>query len=542
MQRNHALVNGVRLLQCVLGLVVAHGVLLATVSSAQGQTVRGQVVDSLTGVPLGGATVEALSAVGDRVARTRADGEGLFLLRLPSEGRYRLRVEHAQAAPATFPEFVIGAEQIQSYQLLVSTTGELRGQALEAIVARVCPDEGVRGVVIAGWVRHASTGTVADSAAVVVSWSTIPAVLDADATFSEFSGAAVPDSSGFYAICGVPLNTRIWMHAMNPDGLSSFWALTFGPREVTVGTSALPLNGRIWVQDLTILDDVERSSRLAGTVTAAADGSPVRGVEVELLGTPFATETDLDGGFSFEGLPPGRPRLIIKGVGWEPLRREISLPDGGVLELPGPALALNRPATELAPITVEATASLSPLAEFNDRRSKGTGSFITREEFEKQGNPLEATDVLRRMQGIRIEPSRDPEQKWIISMRRGGPRGFGFAAGGDGSLDGSSCPPLFFLDRQFIGNAKTINVDNVIALTEVAAVEAHSSVASLPMEFNRRGSQCGVIAFWTRKAQPRTIPAEKGSSSILSKTGFHLLVAVGAVVLLFVTLGQKIYF
>jgi len=63
-------------------------------------------------------------------------------------------------------------------------------------------------------------------------------------------------------------------------------------------------------------------------------------------------------------------------------------------------------AKELAPVTVEAEAHTNyrNIAEFERRRANMTGSFITRAEFIKQGNPPKTTDVLRHMRGIRVRP------------------------------------------------------------------------------------------------------------------------------------------
>ena len=44
------------------------------------------------------------------------------------------------------------------------------------------------------------------------------------------------------------------------------------------------------------------------------------------------------------------------------------------------------------------------LEAFETRRATSAGSFLTRTEWEQMGNPLEVTDVLRRMEGLHFEP------------------------------------------------------------------------------------------------------------------------------------------
>jgi hypothetical protein len=70
--------------------------------------------------------------------------------------------------------------------------------------------------------------------------------------------------------------------------------------------------------------------------------------------------------------------------------------------------------------------------------------------------------------------------------------------GHSSSRFGGTCFPLYFLDGRYIGKADRLDVDQVLSVNEIEAVEAYASAASMPVEFNYTGSACGVIAFWTR--------------------------------------------
>ena len=66
---------------------------------------------------------------------------------------------------------------------------------------------------------------------------------------------------------------------------------------------------------------------------------------------------------------------------------------------------------------------------------------------------------------------------------------------------GQGCFPLVFLDGAFLGTTSPvdgIDVDESIPLNQIEAVEVYSGAASMPLRFNRPGSTCGAIAFWTR--------------------------------------------
>jgi len=66
---------------------------LALTLSLPAQTVRGRVVDSLSGTPVGRGFVVLLDQTGHAVARTLTSGTAEFLIRAPTPGRYRLRSE-----------------------------------------------------------------------------------------------------------------------------------------------------------------------------------------------------------------------------------------------------------------------------------------------------------------------------------------------------------------------------------------------------------------------------------------------------------------
>jgi hypothetical protein len=338
---------------------------------------------------------------------------------------------------------------------------------------------------------------------------------------------------------------------MSAEGVSAFHDIAFGDGAVVVDGEAHFLNSWVWRLDFAVAPLEEHQTVLLGTVTDGDTGMPVAGAEVELTGTIFGATTDDTGAFRIEQLPPGPAKLVIRQIGHQPLRQEVTLPEDGTLHLPQGMLALGRAAQMLDPLFVETTASHSPLTEFNRRRRETTGAFLTREEWERQGNPNRTIDLLRRLRGVRITPGPDITHQYLVSMRRTTSRTFSFAEGTgfarDEILDASisqqvECPPLVFIDRHYMGDANTININTQVPFGDLVAVEAHPSTASMPVEYNRRGSACGVIAFWTRYAQPETVVVTDDTSSLFKSTAFHLGAAVTAVVAIFFGLGQGIHF
>lgn len=170
--------------------------------------------------------------------------------------------------------------------------------------------------------------------------------------------------------------------------------------------------------------------------------------------------------------------------------------------------------TQVSGVTVEAEGRRArrPLEDFWRRRADGFGSYVTRAEFESTGNPTRPTQVLQRMQGVRVFPNPNYQKgvpdgrggsqlhtidtrRWVVTMTRGGPRTFGYARR---DANAGECPPLYFVDGLYVGNGRTVDVDAVVSVENIEAIEAYGTAAGLPLEFNRPGSACGVIVFWTR--------------------------------------------
>ena len=105
-------------------------------------------------------------------------------------------------------------------------------------------------------------------------------------------------------------------------------------------------------------------------------------------------------------------------------------------------------------------------------------------------NPRMATDVLRRMRGIRLRPNpeylfRGDGRKYLIETSRSAGR------------VQRNCPVLFFLNGVFHGDSDQ-DVDILFTIQDTEAIEVYSGASDLPPVFNRPGASCGVVAFWTR--------------------------------------------
>ena len=469
----------------------------AAASPLDAQLVRGQVVDSITKAPVGGVAVVLLASTGAEVTRTTTDVEGLFLLRAPA-GEYRLRAEMEGFHTSTFPPFSLGPGSMQAFMLLLPSDPPLESPATwEELAAALCGEgslEPGQGVLL-GFVHDAAAQEPVADARIVLSWEATSgrlAELVGGSDPGRLGGELITDSSGFYVACGVPGETQITTHAARDDLFSDFVQVRFGDGGVFASDTFHP-NRTVWRHDFKLMPPGQRSAAIAGMVLDAETTRPLAGVTVEIEETGLQTTTAASGAFRLTELPAGPVQLVVRRPGLRPISRSVELKHGETVTLPPGTFRMEAAPTELEPVTIEVEEATSrrPLAEFYKRRDGGSGSFITREEWEKRGTPRYTTDILRRLRGVRVLPN--------INYAFGGPRWLVVMSRGEGRRgDYGGCPVLVFMDGQYLGNSDYVLLDETINVDQLEAVEAYNSVASLPAEFNRRGAECGVIVFWTR--------------------------------------------
>lgn len=447
------------------------------------QVIRGQVVDSVTGVPIQTGVVFLLDSAGAEIARTVTDDDGLFLLRAPRAGRYRMRATHDAYRESTFPPFALEEEEVKAYVLLVSPVSVPEQPRMADVIDRVCPEGSHAGQpIIVGRLSDTRGKPVVD-AEVVLRWSALPDALTEFADGAVSEGIAVSGATGFYAVCGAPRFTRLSIQAKKGDLLSGLLGIVFGRRTVLVGDVRTALTGLIWREDFELLSRSERTASIVGNVTDP-NGRPVADAEVRISGMQFQTSTDTAGMFSFVHLPPGLVQLTVRRLGFRYLRRGIELELDSSIVLPDDALRLDFMPTQLEPVIVTAQGSRRKRAQvgFERRKEQAQGRFATREEFMEQGYVPVASEVLRKMGGLRVTMGKDFTP--VVFSRR---RGF-------------ACYPLVFRDNLFLGTTdpggSIPNLDAAIPLEQIDAIEVYTS-GSLPSEFSRTGAVCGAIVFWT---------------------------------------------
>jgi hypothetical protein len=324
--------------------------------------------------------------------------------------------------------------------------------------------------------------------------------------------SAVTNADGSYRACGIPADVRVtaqarsgkwasgWIELSLPAGTVMLRDFLLGARDTAqvaraagadttrgAGGAASTSGGRVTPAPaapagVTSAGAPARPAAplgkavLTGTVVAA-DGKPLEGALVALLGTALSTRTDAKGAFRLAGLPAGTQSVEVRLLGYAPKRLTVDLSSLRESKL---SAVLDERATVLNPVTVAAR-KRTDLTGFEQRRQRGLGSYITREDIEKRGSYL-TTDLFRTIPGVQV--------LWVngayeVQMAR--------------TQTGTYCPVQYFIDGSpFLATGD--DIDQILRPADIEGIEVYKSATETPIEYQKNGAACGVIVIWTRRS------------------------------------------
>ena len=221
-----------------------------------------------------------------------------------------------------------------------------------------------------------------------------------------------------------------------------------------------------------------QTAKLVGTITDTS-GVPLSRAEIWLMaGSTLRTISNDSGRFELPGLPVGSITLAVRRLGYESATFTAVLKPGKTHRATFP---LSPSAQSLAEVKVQDTVS-SWLSLFEEHRSMHRGTFITRRDFERDNLRI-ATDILRRVPGVQIVPTRFGTAVQMM-------RGFGARR---------CVPQLYVHQTPYSGNFDDFTPD------DIEAVEVYVGISEIPPDLITMGRPvCAAIVIWTREPPPRS--------------------------------------
>jgi hypothetical protein len=485
------------------------------ISEATWGSMSGIVRERGGGDPLEGVTV-SIPAL-DRSTRTAASG--VYRLADIPPGSYRLQLDHPSLR-------ILGLPPVQG-DLEVPEDGSIRGDfdlGLSTGAAReVCGSHGEQGR--QGGQREQGGQDQPGESGGTPESSARPVVLFGQVT-SEASG--VPGTGAV-----VTLRTGDGERRVLADSLGFFRACAPGgaPIELaaTVGGSlamAFPEADAVEVDasdagfvrvDLNLSAAVMATSRTTGTrawenailgsVRDADGGTPVANVAVRLVapeGQSFGPYlTDAEGRFRIPHPAAAGEDFTLEAerLGYATLEAPVRFGRGEEVSL---EVRMSAEAVALEPLVVTARRrGLLAEAGYYERRERGLGQFIEREEIERRV-PTRPTDLFQGMPGVSVinvgpfgrdvrlniqttfrDMAEQCQPKLVLDgvvVRQGGAMTQGMRTQGGGVIPA-------------VGSS----MDDLVNISNVEAMEVYTRASAIPAEYGGLDTACGVILFWTRR-------------------------------------------
>ena len=460
----------------------------AATDSGARVVINGFVLDSMSNLPLTGATVVIAGTT--RQATTDAAGRFHFTLDTVPDAVYTLGFFHPTLDSLGITPPTRRVEARRGTPAFV----ELAVPSMQTIVRFVCPDSTVaeNGGVVMGVVRDAATDAPMAGVRVVVLWTGL--------SFATGSVLKVPkavsvvtSADGAYKACGAPPGSSVSAQAHGKTA-SSGWIQVEVPnggvalRDFLIGTPP-PVVARAPAADTggkAAPPAPLGSAVLVGTVHGT-NGTPLEGAQVLLLGTPLGTRTDQSGRFRLAGLPAGTQSVEVREIGYGPRRFAVDLSPHRQASL---AAVLDERATVLKAIEVTAQRG-SDIPGFEQRRKTGMGTYITEQDIQRR-QPISFTDIFRAQPGVQVTWD---GSEYVIQMTRA-------------ASTGMNCPVQWYIDGSpFLASGS--DMDGVLDPNQIVGIEIYKGPSETPVQYQGSdGGACGTVVVWTKRGRPGKKPSQ----------------------------------
>jgi Carboxypeptidase regulatory-like domain/TonB-dependent Receptor Plug Domain len=440
-------------------------------------TLSGIVYDSLHDEPVRGATV--IIAGSTRQAVTDSNGMYRFDMDSLPEGVVTVGffMPSMDSLGITPPVRQIGIHHGESALL------DLGVPSMRTVLRVICRDSASdgRGLMM-GVVRNADTDAPLAGALVVVMWTEMNVGTNSLTKLPKAAHTTV-SARGDYRLCGLPNGVALRAQARLGTKASGWIDVSMPPggviqRDFLVGerlVAAAPST-----QDSAAGATPARkplgSAQLSGTVVGA-DGKPLEGAQVYLVGAAVGARADSRGIFRLSGLPAGTQTVEVRQLSYAPKRYTVDLSPSRESKL---TAVMDSKAQVLSTVTIEGKAS-SNIPGFDDRAKRGLGTFLTRDEIEKRQSVL-TTDLFRTIPGLSVGFD---GTNYVVQSSRG-----------------AGCQVQWWLDGAPYDNSQN-DLDQTIRPDDIEAVEVYKSPSEVPVQFQGHNGSCGTILVWTKRTAGR---------------------------------------
>jgi hypothetical protein len=463
-------------------------ILAASSASAQTVAVRGLAYDSLHGKPLSGAFIgiagTSLSAI--------SDSAGRFTFPAVPPGTRRFVMQHDVLDAIGLS--AAGAQATITDGKALVTVAVPAFASLWKTVCGPTPPGRDTGFVF-GSVRHGKSPLA--KAVVRASWIDVLGDSAASMRTRQRALETDADSSGNYALCGIPTRSSVSVRVSAVAGGTSADLPPLAAERVLRRDLAVEVAGPIQAAAPT-------TTAFTGRVLKDLDRAPLGDVDVLVPGTNASGTTNAQGEFRILNVPIGVHRVQLRKIGYSFTDQQIEFTVSGPVERTFTMSNI----TTLDSVSV--TARNAPRDElmlsFEEHRKTGLGKFLTKEDMAKTPN-AKLSQLVGQFPGLQITYGA-PGVAWLLGSSRGvksiSNRGGGCTPmkqddpRGGGTYCPEYCYPRVFVDGVDISKTEVPNINRYVS-DELAGLEYYAGGARLPSEYAVLNARCGVLVIHTRR-------------------------------------------
>ena len=450
-------------------------------------TLSGIVYDSLHDEPVRGATVVIAGSAHQAIT--------------DSTGAYHFDVDSLPEGVVTVGFFMAGMDSLgitpPPRQVGIhhgeSALLDLGVPSMRTVLHVICRDSATEGKgMMLGVVRDAETDAPLPGALVVVMWTEMNIGTSSLSKLPKAAHTTVGER-GNYRLCGIPSGVALraqarmgakasgWIDVTMPPGGVLQRDFLMGQRQVAAAPAPAPTAPGA-APAAPAAPKPLGSAQLNGTVVGA-DGKPLEGAQVYLVGTAMGARADSRGIFHLSGLPAGTQTVEVRLLSYSPKRYTVDLSPQRESRL---AAVMDAKAQVLGEVTVQGKPT-SSIPGFDDRAKRGMGTFLNRQDIENRQSIL-TTDLFRTIPGLTVGFD---GSNYIVQSSR--------------SL-GNGCQVQWYLDGSPFDNSSN-DLDQMLRPDDIEAIEVYKSASEVPVQYQGRDASCGTILVWTKRTAGRSKPA-----------------------------------
>jgi hypothetical protein len=241
------------------------------------------------------------------------------------------------------------------------------------------------------------------------------------------------------------------------------------------------------IASASIADAQRRTTILIGAGDAAS-GLFLPSVLVQIASLKLKQYTDSLGEARFTGVPPGKYTIEARRVGFQPLSAPVLIAGQDSFQV---VLFMRASVTQLDTVVVSKPRIPMALREFESRRERGFGQFVTGAQIDSAPGASLVAILETRVRGVTV-----------VTDAAGGTHVVTYRPS---TLAGGVCHPLVYLDGVLLVDDSGLGPDlGIIAVSSIGGIEFYQA-SEIPVQYrgpaalrSTTSASCGALLIWSK--------------------------------------------